>query len=175
FAENLTGTGGNGYNGGGPNGGNGSQYRGNFVFLQTGGAPISGDVYDVSAVPNALTKVITDIQTCAAGFRAAVPGSIADYRGYRWIMGIPGATMINFAQLPNESIFNGCRFQDQGCGIGCNTDSSWTVPSTSAHPGGVNVTMADGHVQFVKNSISRPTWWALATKANGEVVSSDSY
>ena len=52
-------------------------------------------------------------------------------------------------------------------------DSSWTVPATSAHPGGVNVTMADGHVQFIKNTISRPTWWAISTKANGEVVSSD--
>ena len=83
--------------------------------------------------------------------------------------------MFNAVQTPNESIFNGCRFQDQACGIGCNTDSSWTVPSTSAHPGGVNVTMADGHVQFVKNSISRPTWWAINTKANGEVISSDAY
>jgi prepilin-type N-terminal cleavage/methylation domain-containing protein/prepilin-type processing-associated H-X9-DG protein len=170
FAEALTGQGGSGYTGG-----NGSQYRGNFVFLQTGGAPSSGDVYDLSAVPNALTLVVNDIQTCAAGFRAALPGSIADYRGYRWILGIPGATMFNAAQTPNESIFNGCRFQDQACGVGCNTDSSWTVPSTSAHPGGVNVTMADGHVQFIKNSISRPTWWAIATKADGEVVSSDSY
>jgi prepilin-type N-terminal cleavage/methylation domain-containing protein/prepilin-type processing-associated H-X9-DG protein len=170
FAEALTGTGGSGYTGG-----NGSQYRGNFVFLQTGGAPSSGDVYDLSAVPNALTLVMNDIQTCAAGFRAALPGSIADYRGYRWILGIPGATMFNVAQTPNESIFNGCRFQDQGCGIGCNTDSSWTVPASSAHPGGVNVTMADGHVQFIKNSISRPTWWAIATKANGEVVSADAY
>jgi prepilin-type processing-associated H-X9-DG protein len=170
FAEALTGTGGNGYSGG-----NGSPYRGNFVFLQTGGAPTSGDVYDVSAVPNSLTKVMNDIQTCAAGFRAAAPGSIADYRGYRWILGIPGATMFNAVQTPNESIFNGCRFQDQGCGIGCNTDSSWTVPSTSAHPGGVNVTMADGHVAFIKNSISRTIWWAIATKANGEVVSADAY
>jgi prepilin-type processing-associated H-X9-DG protein len=175
FAEALTGQGGIGYNGSAPNGGNGSQYRGNFVFLQTGGAPTSGDVYDVSAVPNAYTLVANDIQTCAAGFRASAPNSIADYRGYRWIIGIPGATMFNAVQTPNESIFNGCRFQDQGCGVGCNTDSSWTVPSTSAHPGGVNVTMADGHVQFIKNSISRPTWWAIATKANGEVVSSDAY
>ena len=83
--------------------------------------------------------------------------------------------MFNAVQTPNESIFNGCRFKDQSCGVGCNTDSSWTVPATSAHPGGVNVTMADGHVQFIKNSISRPTWWAIATKANGEVVSSDAY
>ena len=170
FAEALTGQGGSGYSGA-----NGSQYRGNFVFLQTGGAPTSGDVYDVSAVPNAIALVTADIQTCAAGFKAALPGSIADYRGYRWILGIPGSAMSNAVQTPNESIFNGCRFQDQGCGVGCNLDSSWTVPASSAHPGGVNVAMADGHVQFIKNTISRPTWWAISTKANGEVVSADAY
>jgi prepilin-type processing-associated H-X9-DG protein len=119
--------------------------------------------------------VTADIQPCATAFRASLPGSIADYRGCRWILGIPGATMFNAVQTPKESIFNGCRFFEQSCSVGCNTDSSWTVPSTSAHPGGVNVTMVDGHVQFIKNSISRPTWWAIATKANGEVVSSDSY
>ena len=83
--------------------------------------------------------------------------------------------MFNAVQTPNESIFNGCRFQDQGCGFGCNTDSAWTVPATNAHPGGVNVTMADGSVKFIKNTLSRQTWWALATKAGGEVISADQY
>jgi hypothetical protein len=35
--------------------------------------------------------------------------------------------------------------------------------------------MADGSARFVKSSISMATWWALGTKGNGEVVSSDSY
>jgi len=30
-------------------------------------------------------------------------------------------------------------------------------------------------VRFVKNSISSATWWALATKAGGEVLSADSF
>ena len=170
FAEALTGQGGAGYSGSAS-----SQYRGNFVFIQGSTAPQTGNVYDLSAVPNAYALVLADIQTCATQFRAAQPGSIADYRGYRWIQGIPGATLFNAVQTPNESIFNGCRFGDQGCGVGCNTDSSWTVPSTSAHPGGVNVVMADGHVQFIKNTINRRTWWSISTKANGEVVSADSY
>ena len=45
----------------------------------------------------------------------------------------------------------------------------------SWHPGGVNVTMADGSVRFIKNSINMQTWMALGTKAGGEVISSDSY
>ena len=35
--------------------------------------------------------------------------------------------------------------------------------------------LADGSVHFIKNSINQFTWFALGTKANGEVISSDSY
>ena len=45
----------------------------------------------------------------------------------------------------------------------------------SNHSGGVNFLMGDGSVKFVKNSISRTTWWALGTKAGSEVVGSDAY
>ena len=34
--------------------------------------------------------------------------------------------------------------------------------------------MLDGSVKFVKNSVNPPTWWAIATKAGGEVISADS-
>jgi prepilin-type N-terminal cleavage/methylation domain-containing protein len=46
---------------------------------------------------------------------------------------------------------------------------------TSNHPGGVCLAMMDGSVRFIKNSISLPTWWAIGTRAGGEVVSADSY
>ena len=45
----------------------------------------------------------------------------------------------------------------------------------SYHPGGLNVLMDDGSVRFGKASINQATWWALGTKANGEVIGSDSY
>jgi prepilin-type processing-associated H-X9-DG protein len=44
----------------------------------------------------------------------------------------------------------------------------------SNHSGGVNACMADGSVRFIKDSISPQTWWAVGTRAGGEVVSSDS-
>jgi prepilin-type processing-associated H-X9-DG protein len=47
--------------------------------------------------------------------------------------------------------------------------------ANSRHAGGVNTLLADGHVQFIKNSISQNTWLSLGTIAGGEVVSSDSY
>jgi prepilin-type N-terminal cleavage/methylation domain-containing protein/prepilin-type processing-associated H-X9-DG protein len=40
----------------------------------------------------------------------------------------------------------------------------------SRHLGGVNVLMADGHGQFIQNSISLATWRALGTMNGGEVV-----
>jgi prepilin-type N-terminal cleavage/methylation domain-containing protein/prepilin-type processing-associated H-X9-DG protein len=49
------------------------------------------------------------------------------------------------------------------------------VAASSYHPGGVNVAFMDGSVHFVKNSVNFASWYALATPAGGEVISSDSY
>ncbi len=49
------------------------------------------------------------------------------------------------------------------------------LTATSNHPGGVNVCFADGSVRFIKNSIAIPTWWALGTRNQSELLSSDSY
>ena len=49
------------------------------------------------------------------------------------------------------------------------------VNASSFHPGGVNVAFGDGSVRFVKNTIAMPTWWALGTRAGGEIISADSY
>jgi len=49
------------------------------------------------------------------------------------------------------------------------------VAASSYHPGGVNVVFMDGSVHFIKNSVAYPAWYALATPARGEIVSSDSY
>ena len=45
----------------------------------------------------------------------------------------------------------------------------------SRHPGGVNFLFADGSVHFIKANINPTPWRALATRAQGEVVSADSY
>ncbi len=44
------------------------------------------------------------------------------------------------------------------------------VGASSFHPGGVNVGFLDGSVKFMKDSVSQQTWWAVATKAGGEVI-----
>jgi prepilin-type N-terminal cleavage/methylation domain-containing protein/prepilin-type processing-associated H-X9-DG protein len=47
------------------------------------------------------------------------------------------------------------------------------VGASSNHSGGVNVGFLDGSVKFIKNSVAQLAWWAIATKAGGEVVSAD--
>jgi prepilin-type processing-associated H-X9-DG protein len=47
--------------------------------------------------------------------------------------------------------------------------------SSSRHPGGANFLRCDGSVRFLKNSIAQPTIWSLGSRAQGEVVSADSY
>jgi prepilin-type processing-associated H-X9-DG protein len=61
----------------------------------------------------------------------------------------------------------------------CIAPSTSTLPAMygarSRHPGGLNATMCDGSVKFIKNSIALPIWRALSTTQGNEVVSSDSY
>jgi prepilin-type N-terminal cleavage/methylation domain-containing protein/prepilin-type processing-associated H-X9-DG protein len=47
--------------------------------------------------------------------------------------------------------------------------------ASSHHPGVVNVMFLDGSVHAIKSSVAPTIWWALGTRAAGEVVSSDSY
>jgi prepilin-type N-terminal cleavage/methylation domain-containing protein/prepilin-type processing-associated H-X9-DG protein len=49
------------------------------------------------------------------------------------------------------------------------------ITASSNHSGGVNVCFADGSVHFVKDSVNIQTWWALGSRNQGEVISSDSY
>lgn len=150
-----------------------SAYRGN--FLQESGVP-GPSVAEAYQNP---ANVISQLQACASIWNqwrntGTGTGQIGDIIGLRWGMGTEGFSMFNVLQTPNDAQnpYAGCR---AGTCSYCWPDSSFTITAQSAHPGGVNVLLADGSVRFVKSSISRPTWWALGTRAVGEVVSSDSY
>ncbi len=47
--------------------------------------------------------------------------------------------------------------------------------ASSKHPGGANHLFVDGHVQYIKDTVSAYTYRALGTVQGGEVVSSDQY
>jgi len=47
-------------------------------------------------------------------------------------------------------------------------EGTWTA--SSKHRGGVNALFADGHVRFVRDSISTSLWRAIGTRGSGEQV-----
>ena len=104
----------------------------------------------------------------------ATTTSIISYRsGQIWTIGHPWGTVWNryFHFGPPNMIScdtNPSTFSGLGGGQG-------VVPPTSNHPGGVNMGFADGSVKFIKDTVNLPTFWALGTRAGGEVVSSDSF
>jgi prepilin-type N-terminal cleavage/methylation domain-containing protein/prepilin-type processing-associated H-X9-DG protein len=95
------------------------------------------------------------------------PTAVYTQKGTDWIIQDCGkGGCFSMVMVPNS---RACWY-----GTGSNTDHT-LVGASSNHPGGVNVTLMDGSVRFIKNSVSSQTWWALATKAGGEVISADSY
>jgi prepilin-type N-terminal cleavage/methylation domain-containing protein/prepilin-type processing-associated H-X9-DG protein len=136
------------------------------IGLNTVGALTPSLLYDAEQnVPLALAGVQACNQAWATG-----SGVVDKQRGENWAHGCMAMTLFNTIATPNQ-------YGDEW--THCSSISSTALAalsnSDSYHPGGVNVLMADGHVKFIKDSINYRTWWSLGTKANGEVVSADSY
>jgi prepilin-type processing-associated H-X9-DG protein len=142
-------------------------YKGNGV-RGTGGS--DQYVYDASTIPFA--TLAGYLQQCVAALPTNQNVSVD--RGLVWACGIPGWTMFNTVQLPDDSQFpvNYCRL---GCNVGCHSDNAISAPASSQHTAGVNVLMGDGSVRFIKDTIARRTWFALGTKAGNESISADSF
>jgi prepilin-type N-terminal cleavage/methylation domain-containing protein/prepilin-type processing-associated H-X9-DG protein len=116
--------------------------------------------------------VIAGLQACTVIYNKGNP--ISPGRGKRWGWGTPGVGLFNTIVPPNSTQYawGACR---DNCDGGCNSDRASFANATSNHSGGANFLLADGSVKFIKSSISLSTYWAIGTKGNGEVVSSDAY
>ena len=175
FAEKLCGQNGQNYykQGVGP----GAPYRGNMVSI-AGGAS-NANAYQVYASTNA-AAVIGALQICAQTFQASATntgaGAIQDYPGWRWAVGMSGMSLLNTVQVPNDT-YGGCNYDTNGSPANTTDwpNGGFSYGASSAHPGGVNVAMADGSVRFVKSSIAQNIWWGLGTRNGGEIISSDQY
>jgi prepilin-type processing-associated H-X9-DG protein len=87
-----------------------------------------------------------------------------------------GMSLMNTVQVPNDT-YGGCNYDTNGSPANTTDwpNGGFSYGASSAHPGGVNVAMADGSVRFIKSSIAQSVWWGLGTRNGGEVISSDSY
>jgi prepilin-type N-terminal cleavage/methylation domain-containing protein/prepilin-type processing-associated H-X9-DG protein len=151
----------------------GSKYRGNGVVIAAAGTAAPFQVDDFTSSVANQQGILAALDACAAQWALSGATSITSHRGYIWGSFSEGSAF-NVAQVPNDAQypFNVCR----GQGNPAQSDNGAnSLPATSMHPGGVNALFTDGSVRFVKSSIARPTWWALGTRANGEIISSDSY
>jgi prepilin-type N-terminal cleavage/methylation domain-containing protein/prepilin-type processing-associated H-X9-DG protein len=134
----------------------------------------SKNLYDANQNPG---WVMTDMQTCQQAALQLTGGGPQgtlneDDKGARWNADDGGFSLINTIVPPSSIQFSFacCSFAPY---YGCDDGSYQNV--NSMHPGGANVLFGDGSVRFIKSSIAMKTWWALGTKSNGEVVSSDQY
>jgi prepilin-type N-terminal cleavage/methylation domain-containing protein/prepilin-type processing-associated H-X9-DG protein len=132
----------------------------------------AAQVADASAI-SYQQVLVPALQQCTAIYQANTAGSITNGSGARWGWGAMGISLFNTVVTPNSKLapWNSCKSSCKTCGA----DDSNFSNAQSNHPGGVNVMFADGSVKFVKDSISPQTWMALGTKANCEVITSDSY
>jgi prepilin-type N-terminal cleavage/methylation domain-containing protein/prepilin-type processing-associated H-X9-DG protein len=145
-----------------------TKYMGNSTGNAGGGGGQAGNKLDVSGM---LPQVQADLATCSGWFNAS--GGATGGRGARWGWGSIGASLFNTVVPPN----GGGVVKWGACRMDCclNSIHDHYTNATSNHSGGANFCMADGSVRFIKSTISFPTYWAVGTRADGEVVSSDSY
>jgi prepilin-type N-terminal cleavage/methylation domain-containing protein/prepilin-type processing-associated H-X9-DG protein len=128
--------------------------------------PATAEVYDASANWPA---VQAGMQLCNAAYSSGA--NINNVSGNYWMRGGAGDTLFNTVATPNSQVNPWSWCTDAPTPNGeCEFSKA-----QSYHPGGVNILMADGSVPFVKDAINQFTWFALGTRASGEVISADSY
>jgi prepilin-type N-terminal cleavage/methylation domain-containing protein/prepilin-type processing-associated H-X9-DG protein len=113
----------------------------------------------------------TDLNACTTAYTAGTTTTILNNVGEDWIVGAAGFTMFNTVVPPNSTQYKWgtCKAGQGGSPEGVNYANS-----SSNHSGGCNFLMGDGSVRFIKSTVSLQTYWSLGTRANGEVISSDS-
>ncbi len=113
---------------------------------------------------NTYVYPLTYLTSCKASTKLY----LSNYKGQNWINHFCGnGGGYSHIMTPN---LNACDFNTNQ-----HNPQITAIGASSNHPGGVNVGFLDGSVRFLKNSVNPITWWALATKAGGEVISADSY
>jgi prepilin-type N-terminal cleavage/methylation domain-containing protein/prepilin-type processing-associated H-X9-DG protein len=131
--------------------------------------------YAFSAIQDGLSNTMMASELLVAS--SAYPSGSLDLRGFSWLG--PCALYTAFigpnSTAPDVTFPGECAYpymQNPPC---TTAPLIWYFGARSRHPGGVNVTMCDGSVKFMKNSINLSTWSAVSTTQGGEIVSSDSY
>ena len=133
----------------------------NRVFFPTPGT-------NLTPTPAAVQQFLKQCQNIAPGTPAG-----SSNMGYQWWTAFPDYVTSNYNHVgpPNS---RQCQ-NNPPSGETYSLDIYGTASPNSLHPGGVNVCFADGSVRFIKDSVNLMAWWAIGTRASGEVLSADAY
>jgi len=160
--------------------GQGNAYRGNGISLSAKSSTNfqkDWDGQDVQQKP--ATSLAAALSECNAFWQTKPPGSswgsgMKERGGWFWALGGRTFTLFNTVVPPNSNDYRWNHCYLGGC-AGCVPNEAQFVNASSFHPGGANFVFGDASVRFIKSSVNMTTYWALGTRAYGEVISSDSY
>jgi prepilin-type N-terminal cleavage/methylation domain-containing protein/prepilin-type processing-associated H-X9-DG protein len=134
------------------------------------GPGVGGTTTQSAATPTPDTARAAAISTTPlpqnVGCNASVSGWRLD-KGYAWWDGDYRSGLYNHYLAPNSRSYD--------CWQGSPPHNPAIKAARSRHAGGVNVLFCDGHVAFVKDSVSLVTWRAVSTRSGGEVVSGNAF
>jgi hypothetical protein len=136
----------------------------------------------MSGKPRRMTSITDGTSNTLCTAEVIQGPSPGDYRGFSWWGGAAGFTTY---QTPNNTTA-----PDVMTGAGCGSAATYTNPpmpctttststlarmqlARSRHTGGVVVSLCDGSVRFMSNSISLVTWRSLGTSQGGETLGND--
>jgi prepilin-type N-terminal cleavage/methylation domain-containing protein/prepilin-type processing-associated H-X9-DG protein len=146
----------------------------------TSNTALFSEITRSTAIQNLATEVsptsllnVYEYTGSSSGFTTTVPipncqssGARIKYRGQEYYRNLPLTAYYSHTMTPNSPLFD------------CWNANGGTCSHTAArsyHSGGVNTAFCDGSVRFIKNSVNPSAWYALGTRAGGEVISADSF
>ena len=133
----------------------------------------SSTLYSVPTNPTTDVYPVNYVPKCKAINLLTGPRKSGRAAGSMWWIGYPMQTRYGHVMTPNTT---NCASGDEGTNGGTGPNSGGgAYTCSSRHPGGVNILFADGSVKFVKSTVAPATWWAIGSRAAGEVLSADSY
>jgi prepilin-type N-terminal cleavage/methylation domain-containing protein/prepilin-type processing-associated H-X9-DG protein len=147
-------------------------FSGPAVFAQD---PLGGFVITGNNTAGNGPPIVSDADYAARCLTGSPPG-FQPTRGIKWLYGAPGHSMYNHRRPPNDKAYDcrgGLPHSDKSAADWLNL--SLNITTRSRHTGGINSLFCDGHVGFIKNSVSVTTWQALGSRNGGEVISADTY
>jgi prepilin-type N-terminal cleavage/methylation domain-containing protein/prepilin-type processing-associated H-X9-DG protein len=142
------------------------------VIRVSGSIPAGMSIGPTMSMPFGGAALNTWLVGCAGAATGTV-GSSNNWSGLGqfWCQGLFGDSVGSILTAPNSNYPN-CAVYQYG---GDNDGSYGNYGLSSYHAGGANVAMADGSVKFLKSTTNQVTVWQLASRAQGEVISSDAY